>query len=219
MSVGQNNPTRMELMKLKSKLTMSLRGHKLLKDKQDELIHQFVTLVHKTRDLRVEVDNSMPKLVNNFDNIKTKMSLVDIYEMLMVPSESINVKYEQNSIMTVLVPKITLETKSVSSEITYSDLTSPIEIDIIGEEMDGFLPKIILLAELEQRIRLMADEIERTRRRVNVIEHVMVPELEAEIKRITMKLEDNERSNTVRIMKSKDIVIEKIMAERAKRNK
>ena len=219
MSVGQNNPTRMELMKLKSKLTMSLRGHKLLKDKQDELIHQFDTLVHKTRDLRVEVDNSMPKLVNNFDNIKTKMSLVDIYEMLMVPSESINVKYEQNSIMTVLVPKITLETKSVSSEITYSDLTSPIEIDIIGEEMDGFLPKIILLAELEQRIRLMADEIERTRRRVNVIEHVMVPELEAEIKRITMKLEDNERSNTVRIMKSKDIVIEKIMAERAKRNK
>ncbi|HKL95536.1 MAG TPA: V-type ATP synthase subunit D [Haploplasma sp.] len=219
MSVGQNNPTRMELMKLKSKLTMSLRGHKLLKDKQDELIHQFVTLVHKTRDLRVEVDNSMPKLVNNFDNIKTKMSLVDIYEMLMVPSESINVKYEQNSIMTVLVPKITLETKSVSSEVTYSDLTSPIEIDIIGEEMNGFLPKIILLAELEQRIRLMADEIERTRRRVNVIEHVMVPELQAEIKRITMKLEDNERSNTVRIMKSKEIVIEKIMAERAKRNK
>lgn len=219
MSVGQNNPTRMELMKLKSKLTMSLRGHKLLKDKQDELIHQFVTLVHKTRDLRVEVDNSMPKLVNNFDNIKTKMSLVDIYEMLMVPSESINVKYEQNSIMTVLVPKITLETKSVSSEVTYSDLTSPIEIDIIGEEMNGFLPKIILLAELEQRIRLMADEIERTRRRVNVIEHVMVPELQTEIKRITMKLEDNERSNTVRIMKSKEIVIEKIMAERAKRNK
>lgn len=219
MSIGQNNPTRMELMKLKSKLTMSLRGHKLLKDKQDELIHQFVVLVHKTRDLRVLVDSSMPNLVNNFNNIKKKMSLVDIYEMLMVPSETVDITYSTNSIMTVEVPKITLKTNDVSSEKTFSDLTAPIEIDIIDKEMNGFLPNIILLAELEQRIRLMADEIERTRRRVNVIEHVMVPELQTEIKRITMKLEDNERSNTVRIMKSKEIVLDKIMQDRAKRNK
>ena len=219
MSIGQNNPTRMELIKLKNKLTMSLRGHKLLKDKQDELIHQFVVLVHQTRDLRLEVDSTMSKLVKNFENIKQKMALVDIYEMLMIPSEAVKINYDKLSIMTVEVPKITLETTSVTNEITYSDITSPIEIDMISKEMNGFLPKMILLAELEQKIRLMADEIERTRRRVNVIEHVMVPELRTEIKRITMKLEDNERSNTVRIMKSKEIVIEKIMEERAKRNK
>lgn len=219
MSIGQVNPTRMELIKLKNKLAMSRRGHKLLKDKQDELIHQFVKLVHETRDLRALVDSIMPSLVKNFSEIKQENSLVSIYEMLMIPSTNINLEFETLSIMAVEVPKITLKTSEVSSEKTYSDFSSPIEIDFIEEKINELLPNIIKLAELEQRVRIMADEIEKLRRRVNVIEHVMIPDLLVEIKRINMKLEDHERSNTVRIMKSKEIVLEKIMEDRKKRHK
>src|SRR5690625_251455 len=209
----------MELMKLKNKLKMTTRGHKLLKDKQDELIHQFVNLVYMTRDLRLEVDEIFPEMVSEFSNVKRKMSLSSIYELLMIPTGSVDATYEIKSIMAVDVPKITLKDEKTIPEKTYSDISSPQEIDNIQDEMQSLLPKIIRLAELEQRLRLMADEVEKLRRRVNVIEHVMIPELNSEIKRITMKLEDNERSNTVRIMKSKEIVIEKILAERAKRNK
>lgn len=219
MSIGRNNPNRMELMKLKNKLKMTSRGHKLLKDKQDELIHQFVNLVYETRDLRLEVDEIFPEMISEFSNVKRKMSLSSIYELLMIPTGSVDATYETISIMAVDVPKVTLKEETTRSEKTYSDISSPQEIDNIQEEMQSLLPKIIKLAELEQRLRLMADEVEKLRRRVNVIEHVMIPELNSEIKRITMKLEDNERSNTVRIMKSKEIVIEKILAERAKRNK
>lgn len=219
MSNGQVNPTRMELIKLKNQLAMSRRGHKLLKDKQDELIHQFVKLVHETRDLRALVDSIMPSLVSNFSEMKQDNSLVNIYEMLMVPNNKIDLEFETISIMALEVPKITLKTEKVSSEKTYSDFSSPIEIDFIEEKISELLPNIIKLAELEQRIRIMADEIEKLRRRVNVIEHVMIPDLLVEIKRINMKLEDHERSNTVRIMKSKEIVLEKIMNDRKKRHK
>lgn len=217
MSIGQNNPTRMELMKLKSKLTMSQRGHKLLKDKQDELIHQFVVLVHRTRDLRMEVDQLLSNAVSKFVKIKEKMALVDIYEMLMIPNESIDINYDIKSVMTVQIPNVDFKISNIDPQSTYSDITSPIELDYMQQNMLKLLPKLIKLAEFEQRILLMSDEIEKTRRRVNVIEHVMVPELQAEIKRITMKLEDNERSNIVRIMKSKEIVVEKMLSDRKKR--
>lgn len=217
MSVGQNNPNRMELMKLKNKLQMTNRGHKLLKDKQDELIHQFVLLVYKTRDLRAEVDNNMPNIAINFSKMKIENSLTNLYEMLMVPSKTIELEFKYESVMAVSVPKINLKEETITKDKTYSDFSSPIELDLIESQMSTLLSKIILLAELEQKIRLMADEIEKIRRRVNVIEHVMIPELIAEIKRINMKLEDHERSNTVRIMKSKEIVIEKIIADCRKR--
>lgn len=217
MSVGQTNPTRMELIKLKNKLTVSRRGHKLLKDKQDELIHQFVALVHETRDLRAEVDQIVPKLITNFTEIKMERTLVDIYEMLMVPSNSVELEFSTNSIMAIDIPKIKLNTSAITDDVTYSDFSSPIEIDFMQKEIGDLLPKLIKLAELEQRIRIMADEVEKLRRRVNVIEQVMIPELLSEIKRINMKLEEHERSNKVRIMKSKEIVIEKIMSDRKKR--
>ena len=181
------------------------------------LIHQFVLLVYETRDLRLEVDALMPVVASEFNEIKKKTSLVNIYELLMIPTGSVEANFGTKSIMAVDVPEIKLLESSNTNEVTYSDFSSPQEIDNIRNNMEGLLPKIIKLAELEQRIRLMADEVEKLRRRVNVIEHVMVPELNTEIKRITMKLEENERSNTVRIMKSKEIVIENMMKERAKR--
>lgn len=219
MQRGQINPTRMELIKLKSKLHTAIRGHKLLKDKQDELIHSFVTLVNKTKALREEVDLLFRDVLKVYTKMKQHTALIDIYEMLMVPSSDIDIVYETNSVMTVEIPKITASvTKKVDTQ-TYSDITAPTEMDDVEEKMNLIFKNLILLAEQEQGVNLMTEEISKTRRRVNVIENIMIPDLKENIKKITMKLDDNERSNTVRIMKSKEIVLEKIQKERDERRR
>lgn len=217
MNKGQINPTRMELIKLKDKLKMAVRGHKLLKDKQDELIHSFIEIVNETRKLREEVDNLFSDALSVFLSMKQRKALVDIYEMLMVPSSQIDIAYKTNSIMTVEIPKIDINVSNKKQEQTYSDISAPMEIYEVENKMNALFPKLIKLAELEHSVNLMTEEIARTRRRVNVIDNVMIPDLQSDIKRITMKLEESERSNTVRIMKSKEIVMDKILSERAKR--
>ncbi|HHT55474.1 MAG TPA: V-type ATP synthase subunit D [Acholeplasma sp.] len=219
MNKGQINPTRMELMKLKNKLQMSVRGHKLLKDKQDELVHSYISIVNETRALREEVDLLFSDVLGVFVKMKQKKALVDIYEMLMIPSSKIEIDYKHKSIMTVEIPKIDIKEIDTKGNQTYSEISAPMEINEVENKMNDLFPKLIKLSEMEQSIHLMTEEIAKTRRRVNVIENVMIPDLRDNIKRITMKLEDTERSNTVRIMKSKDIVMEKVLAERAKRNK
>lgn len=217
MNKGQINPTRMELIKLKDKLKMAVRGHKLLKDKQDELIHSFIEIVNETRKLREEVDNLFSDALSVFLSMKQRKALVDIYEMLMVPSSQIDIDYKTNSIMTVEIPEIDINVSNKKQEQTYSDISAPMEIYEVEDKMNALFPKLIKLAELEHSVNLMTEEIARTRRRVNVIDNVMIPDLQSDIKRITMKLEESERSNTVRIMKSKEIVMDKILSERAKR--
>jgi len=217
MNKGQINPTRMELIKLKDKLKMAVRGHKLLKDKQDELIHSFIEIVNETRKLREEVDNLFSDALSVFLSMKQRKALVDIYEMLMVPSSQIDIDYKTNSIMTVEIPEIDINVSNKKQEQTYSDISAPMEIYEVENKMNALFPKLIKLAELEHSVNLMTEEIARTRRRVNVIDNVMIPDLQSDIKRITMKLEESERSNTVRIMKSKEIVMDKILSERAKR--
>lgn len=217
MNKGQINPTRMELIKLKDKLKMAVRGHKLLKDKQDELIHSFIEIVNETRKLREEVDNLFSDALSVFLSMKQRKALVDIYEMLMVPSSQIDIAYKTNSIMTVEIPEIDINVSNKKQEQTYSDISAPMEIYEVENKMNALFPKLIKLAELEHSVNLMTEEIARTRRRVNVIDNVMIPDLQSDIKRITMKLEESERSNTVRIMKSKEIVMDKILSERAKR--
>jgi len=217
MNKGQINPTRMELIKLKDKLKMAVRGHKLLKDKQDELIHSFIEIVNETRKLREEVDNLFSDALSVFLSMKQRKALVDIYEMLMVPSSQIDIDYKTNSIMTVEIPEIDINVSNKKQEQTYSDISAPMEIYEVENKMNALFPKLIKLAELEHSVNLMTEEIARTRRRVNVIDNVMIPDLQTDIKRITMKLEESERSNTVRIMKSKEIVMDKILSERAKR--
>ena len=219
MNKGQINPTRMELMKLKNKLQMSVRGHKLLKDKQDELVHSYISIVNETRALSEEVDLLFSDVLDVFVKMKQKKALVDIYEMLMIPSSKIEIDYKHKSIMTVEIPKIDIKEIDTKGNQTYSEISAPMEINEVENKMNDLFPKLIKLSEMEQSIHLMTEEIAKTRRRVNVIENVMIPDLRDNIKRITMKLEDTERSNTVRIMKSKDIVMEKVLAERAKRNK
>ena len=219
MNKGQINPTRMELMKLKNKLQMSIRGHKLLKDKQDELVHSYIEIVNETKTLREEVDILFADVLVVFVKMKQKKALTEIYEMLMIHSSKIDLNYSYKSIMTVEIPKVEVKSIDTSSNQTYSEISAPMEINEVENKMNLLFPKLIKLSELEQSIYLMTEEIAKTRRRVNVIENVMIPDLRENIKTITMKLEDAERSNTVRIMKSKEIVMDKIIAERAKRNK
>ncbi|HHW79870.1 MAG TPA: V-type ATP synthase subunit D [Acholeplasmataceae bacterium] len=219
MQRGQINPTRMELRKLKNKLQTAIRGHKLLKDKQDELIHAFVSLVNETKDLREKVDGLFSDVLGVYTKMKQKTALVDIYEMLMIPSSQFDIKYSYKSIMTVEIPSIDVLVSDVATnKQTYSEIKAPIEIDEVEAKMNLVFKDLIGLAEKEQSIILMTEEIAKTRRRVNVIENILIPDLEANIKRITMKLEDTERSNTVRIMKSKEIVIDKMVKERQQRS-
>lgn len=210
-------PTRMELVKLKNKLITIKRGYKLLKDKQDELVHTFMSMVYDTKELREQTDTTFASILNEFIKMKEKKTTVEMYEMVMIPSSKINLNYGIKNIMSVQLPKIHIKDIKFSTEQTYSDITSPLEIEVIKNKMYGLLPTMFELAEKEQGIFLMAEEISKTRRRVNVLENIMIPKLEDNIQQITMKLEENERGNVVRIMKSKEIVMEKVNMERTKR--
>lgn len=210
-------PTRMELMKLKNKLITIKRGYKLLKDKQDELVHTFMSMVYDTKSLRERTDVTFASVLNEFIKMKEKKTTVEMYEMVMIPSSRINIDYGLKNVMSVQLPQIQINDIKLSTEQTYSDITSPLEMEVIKSKLYDLLPTMIELAEKEQGIFLMAEEINRTRRRVNVLENIMIPKLEENIFEITMKLEENERGNVVRIMKSKEIVMEKVKIERIKR--
>src|SRR5690554_6079160 len=152
MQKGQINPTRMELIKLKDKLTMANRGHKLLKDKQDELIHVFVSLVQETRELRKKVDSLFSDVLKVYTKMKQKTALIDIYEMLMVPSKEIDIKYDNKSVMTVEIPNINAQIKETNNEQTYSEISAPLEIDEVEGKMNLIFKPLIELAEKEQSI-------------------------------------------------------------------
>ena len=201
----QINPTRQELTKLKQQLIMTSRGHKLLKDKQDEMIRRFMGIIQEAKALREEVNHLLSLSVGLYKRSLAKSNQYILYDALSIPSNSVNLTYQKENIMSVHVPKITIESTDFKG-ITYSFHSTPPTLDKAILELSSALPKLIELAVIEKRVDMLASEIEKTRRRVNAIEHIMIPELETNIKVIEMKLDDQERSNTVRMMKSKEIV-------------
>lgn len=206
MAKKQVAPTRMELTKLRNQLQIAKRGHKLLKDKQDEMIRQFMEIIRQNRDLRIEVERELVLIMQKFNNAKNKSSSATIKEALLVPTRNLEIKNKVNYIMNIETPHLEHEI-SDSIDITYSFLTTPLELDESLLSLSSLLPKIIQLAELDKASSMLATEIEKTRRRVNAIEFVMMPEMNSQIHEIRMKLEDNERSNIVRLMKSKEIIL------------
>jgi len=202
------NPTRMELYRLKKRLTTARRGHKLLKDKQDELIRQFMLIIKKNRTLRLEVESELAKIMSHFDNARLKMSYEGIMEALMVPSREASLTVGQKVIMNIKTPAIDYQDEG-KVDLTYGFAFTPSELDTAVVDLTKLLPKMIELAALEKSCDMLASEIEKTRRRVNAIEYIMIPEMETQIHYITMKLEDNERGNITRLMKSKQIILEK----------
>lgn len=209
MARSQINPTRMELIKLKNRFATTTRGHKLLKDKQDEMIRRFMEVIKDNMRLRQEVEEKLSLVMKKYNDSQINCSIDQMYEYLSVPSQQVDLKLRVDSIMNLETPMILMKENSSKVRLNYSLINSPALLDETVLEFGNLLPQIIKLAELDKKSDMLAKEIEKTRRRVNAIEYVMLPELKANIKRIQMKLDDDERSNTVRLMKSKEMILKK----------
>ena len=203
------NPTRMELTKLKKRLTTATRGHKLLKDKQDELMRQFINLVKYNNSLRKDVENELQGSLKDFVMARAVMSSEFLEEAIAYPKESISVEVGNKNIMSVNVPVMNFKRQLEGDEgsiFPYGFANTSSELDGAITKLYGILPKLLELAEVEKSCQLMADEIEKTRRRVNALEYMTIPQLQETIKYIRMKLDENERSALTRLMKVKSMI-------------
>jgi len=200
----------MELTRLKKRLVVARRGHKLLKDKRDELMKQFLELVSKNKELREKVEEKLMTVHKNFLIARAVMSSESLEAALMFPKQSVSLEVSTKNVMSVDVP--VLEYKTSSSDDTdiypYGFAATSAELDGAIGTLSEVLPDILELAQIEKSAQLLAEEIEKTRRRVNALEYVMIPQLTETIKYITMKLDENERGNLTRLMKVKDMMIE-----------
>lgn len=202
------NPTRMELTRLKKRLQVAARGHKLLKDKQDELMKKFIDLIRKNNDLRLKVEDKLSESLKEFMMAKAVMSAEMLEAAIIMPTEKISLDISKKNIMSVNVPvmKFIREEKDGASIYPYGFAQTSGELDGAIKKFHDIMPDLLELAEIEKSCQLMAGEIERTRRRVNALEYVMIPQLEETISYITMKLEENERGNLTRLMKVKTMM-------------
>lgn len=203
------NPTRMELSKLKKKLASARRGHKLLKDKRDELMRQFMILIKENRQLRTEVEQAINE-ANRYMAVAGSVMQKEVLETaLMLPKQEVELEVSEKNVMSVYIPefKTKFRTDDTNDIYSYGMAFTSIDLDGAVSALSAVFPKMIRLAEIEKACQLMADEIEKTRRRVNALEHIMIPDYEETIKFITMKLSENERSTTASLMKVKDMVL------------
>ena len=203
------NPTRMELSKLKKKLASARRGHKLLKDKRDELMRQFMIMIKENRQLRSEVEAAIAEADKHMAVAGCVMQRAVIDTALMIPRQEVELAVGEKNVMSVNIPVFDPKYRTDDTSDIYSYGTAFTSCDLDGavSALSEVFPKMIRLAEVEKACQLMADEIEKTRRRVNALEHIMIPDYEETIKFITMKLSENERSTTTSLMKVKDMVL------------
>ena len=211
MAVMNVNPTRMQLTKLKKQLTTAIRGHKMLKDKRDELMRQFLDLVRETKDLREKVERELESCNHHFVNASAVMSKQSLDGSLLSPKQQINVDVSSKNVMSVEIPQFETSTRTSDSAdiFPYGFAFTSFELDDAVMSLDSLLPDLIKLAQYEKSCELMRAEIEKTRRRVNSLEHVMIPRYQETIKYISMKLEENDRSSRTRLMKVKDMLLDK----------
>ena len=209
MAKTQVNPTRMELTRLKKKLVTARRGHKLLKDKRDELMRQFLELVRKNKELREKVESGIKAANDKFVLAKAVMQDEVINAALLAPKQSVSVQVDKKNVMSVEIPVFNykMRTADESDMYSYGFAFTSCDLDAAVGSLSEIFPDMLKLAECEKACQMMASEIEKTRRRVNALEHVMIPETEENIKYITMKLDENERSTQIRLMKVKDMML------------
>lgn len=208
------NPTRMELKKRKNRLLTARRGHKLLKDKRDELMRQFMEIVRQNRSLRQKAEQALQAGYQSFSVAAAVSSPEMLEQALMLPKSCGILQVATRNFMSVEVPEFSYY-RGESENPPYGYAFTSCDLDAAMREFSGILPDLIRLAEIEKTAQMLAAEIEKTRRRVNALEYIMIPQLEAEIKSIAMKLEENERGNTVRLMKVKEMTIARDRKERA----
>ena len=210
------NPTRQELTRLKNRLRTSVRGHKLLKDKRDELMKQFMDVVRENRALRKRVEEGLMRAHGAFTVAAALMSPEMLEQSLLYPKQSVELDMTFQNIMSVDVPQYQFRTSSQDpGEVyPYGFAQTSGELDDAVDALSRVLSDMLRLAEVEKTSQLLAEEIEKTRRRVNALEYVKIPEMQANIKYITMKLDENERSNTIRLMKVKDMILKEAIEEK-----
>ena len=210
MAATQVTPTRMELTRLKRKLVTAVKGHRLLKDKRDELMRQFLDLVREDMELRVKVEEGIRNANRNFVLAKAGMSEETLRAALMAPRQEVILNQDKKNVMSVDIPVFNYETRTADANDIYSYGFAFTTGDLHGavKSLADVFPDMLKLAEIEKSCQLMAAEIEKTRRRVNALEHVIIPETQEGIRYITMKLDENERSTQVRLMKVKDMMLQ-----------
>lgn len=210
MASTQVNPTRMELTRLKKKLSTAIRGHKLLKDKRDELMRQFLDLVRENMALRQKVETGIKSANKNFVIARAGMAEEILNTALIAPKQEVFLEAGKKNVMSVDVPVFEYKTRTADENDIYSYGFAFTSSDLDGaiKSLSDILPEMLKLSEVEKSCQLMAAEIEKTRRRVNALEHVIIPETRRSIKYITMKLDENERSTQIRLMKVKDMMLE-----------
>ena len=198
------NSTRMELMRLKKRLIVAQRGHKLLKDKQDELMRQFMEIIEETRTLRVKIENDLSMILKRFIHINSFMGPERVYEALVLPSVKIDLNVKVIPIMNVKMPEISYRQEGPIRCYGYAGTSG--ELDLYLTDLGRIFGDMIRLAQNEKRAELLVDELVKTRRRVNALEYVLIPNIKETVRYITIKLDEMERSNLSRLMKVKDIV-------------
>ncbi len=213
------NPTRMELTKQKKKLVSATRGHKLLKDKRDELVRQFMDLIKVNMDLRLKVEKGLKAANMDFAIARAGMSEQVLNTALMANNKTLEIKQDIKNVMSVDIPQFSTNANIKGNDIySYGYAFTAGDLDEAVYSLGTVFEDMLKLAEVEKSCQLMASEIEKTRRRVNALEHVIIPEALDNIKYITMKLDENERSTQIRLMKVKDMMIEENIQEKRKEN-
>ena len=206
------NPTRMELSRLKIRLKTAVRGHKLLKDKQDELMRQFIDMIKKNKKLREKVEEMLQNSFKDFLLSRGVMSDEMLENAIAYPKEKIGVEVKKKNIMSVNVPQMTFVRENEGNQgmiYPYGYAQTSADLDDAIDGLNSVMDNLLELAEVEKACQLMADEVEKTRRRVNALEYMTIPQLQETIIFIQMKLDENERGSITRLMKVKDMMSKK----------
>lgn len=206
MAIMKVNPTRMELRRLRTRLKTAVRGHKLLKDKSDEMIRRFMLLIKENKTLRESVEKELSLALREFMLARAVSSDAVIEQAISMPGVSVELNTSTTNIMSVNVPSFEIKEGESKERFPYSFASVTAELDNSISTLSTLLVKMLKLAETEKACNMLADEIEKTRRRVNALEYVMIPQIQETIKYITMKLDENERSATIRLMKVKSMI-------------
>ena len=210
------NPTRMVLTSLKKRLKVAVKGHKMLKDKRDELMKRFLELARENNALREQVEAHIGDVYSNFVIASAVMSSEVLEEALMYPKQGVTIEVGRKNVMSVDVPVFNFNTTTddTANIYPYGFANTSAELDNAIENLSNIFPELLKLAAVEKEVQLLAAEIEKTRRRVNALEYIMIPKIEETIKYIQMKLDENERGNQVRLMKVKDMMIQEAIEEK-----
>ena len=206
------NPTRMELSRLKIRLKTAVRGHKLLKDKQDELMRQFIDMIKKNKKLREKVEEMLQNSFKDFLLSRGVMSDEMLENAIAYPKEKIGVEVKKKNIMSVNVPQMTFVRENEGNQgmiYPYGYAQTSADLDDAIDGLNSVMDNLLELADVEKACQLMADEVEKTRRRVNALEYMTIPQLKETIRFIQMKLDENERGSITRLMKVKDMMSKK----------